>query len=132
MLEIPRNSIKSKTEEAKQKELESWKQENVYEKIPSEEQETIWTQRLISPKVINYVMSTKADLIARGFEEKKVRQTVQHVCLLESLHVFVSIAVSLSFSGFNIGSFDLKYAFFQGYQIARFIARYLYKTTTRN
>ena len=79
MLEIPQNSIKSKTEEAKQKELESWKQENVYEKIPSEEQETIWTQRLISPKVINYVMSTKADLIARGFEEKKVRQTVQHV-----------------------------------------------------
>ena len=41
MLEIPHNSIKSKTEEAKQKELESWKQENVYEKIPSEEQETI-------------------------------------------------------------------------------------------
>lgn len=79
MLEIPHNSIKSKTEEAKQKELESWKQENVYEKIPSEEQETIQTQRLISPKVINYVMSTKADLIARGFEEKKVRQTVQHV-----------------------------------------------------
>lgn len=73
------HSIKSKTEKAKQKELDSWKQENVYEKIPNEGQETIWTQRLISPKVINYVMSTKAGLIARAFEEKKVRQTVQHV-----------------------------------------------------
>ena len=41
--------------------------------------QTIWTQRLISPKVINYVMSTKAGLIARAFEEKKIRQTVQHV-----------------------------------------------------
>ena len=114
---IIHNSMKTKTEEAKQKELELWDQENVCKEVSNEGQKTIWTRWVVSSKVINDVMSTKAGLVARGFEEKEDQNIVSYspTCLHESVRLFFSIAVS---SGFDIGSIDIRCAFLQGYQSA--------------
>ena len=77
----------------------------------------IWTHWVVSSKVINGVMSTKAGLVARGFEEKEDQNITSYspTCLHESACLFFSIAVS---SGFDVGSIDIRCAFLQGYQIA--------------
>ena len=116
--EILNSSIKTETEEAKQRELTSWRQEEVYKEVPNEGQKTISTRWVITPKVINGVMSTKARLVARGFEEKEeqIIRSDSPTCLRESVRLFFSIAVSC---GFDIGSIDIKCAFLQGYSIDR-------------
>ena len=58
-------------QEAKEKELASWIQGNVYKEVLNEGQQTILTCRIVSPKVIDSIMSTKAWLFARVFEEKE-------------------------------------------------------------
>ena len=73
---------------------------------------------MISPKVINGVMSTKARFVARGFKEKEeqIIRSDSPTCLRESVRLFFSIAISC---GFDIGSIDIKCAFLQGYSIDR-------------
>ena len=116
--EILNSSIKTETEEAKQRELTSWRQEEVYKEVPNEGQKTISTRWVITTKVINGVMSTKARLVARGFEEKEeqIIRSDSPTCLRESVRLFFSIAISC---GFDIGSIDIKCAFLQGYSIDR-------------
>ena len=58
VLELLHNSIKTETEEAKQKELASWIQVDVYKELLNEGQKTISTGWVFSPKVVDGVMST--------------------------------------------------------------------------
>ena len=58
VLELLHNSIKTETEEAKQKELASWIQVDVYKELLNEGQKTILTGWVVSPKVVDGVMST--------------------------------------------------------------------------
>ena len=58
VLEPLHNSIKTETEEAKQKELTSWIQVDVYKEVLNEGQKTISTCWVVSPKVVDGVMST--------------------------------------------------------------------------
>ena len=58
VLELLHNSIKTETEEAKQKELASWIQVDVYKELLNEGQKTISTGWVVSPKVVDGVMST--------------------------------------------------------------------------
>ena len=112
------NSIKTETEEAKQKELASWIQEDVYKEVPNDGQKTISTRWVVSPKVIDNIMSTKACLVARGFKEKE-DQTIRSDSLTrlrESVRLFFSAAVS---NRVNVGLIDIKCAFLQGYNIDR-------------
>ena len=48
----------NRTEEEKQKELTSWIQVDVYKEVLNEDQKTILTCRVVSPKVVDGVMST--------------------------------------------------------------------------
>ena len=47
--EVLHNSIKTKSEKAKQKELASWIQENVYKEVPNEVQKIISICWVVSP-----------------------------------------------------------------------------------
>ena len=114
--EVLHNSIKTETEEAIQRELTAWEQENVYKEVPNEGQKLISLRWVFTPKVINGVMSTKARLVARGFEEEQYIRSDSPTCLRESVRLFFSIAIS---NGFDVGSIDIKCAFLQGYQIDR-------------
>ena len=53
VLELLHNSVKTETEEAKQKELTSWIQ------VSNEGQKTISTCCVVSPKLVDGVMSTR-------------------------------------------------------------------------
>ena len=58
VLELLQNSINTETEEAKEKELASWIQVDVYKEVLNEGQKTISTCWVVSPKVVDGVMST--------------------------------------------------------------------------
>ena len=58
VLELLHNSIQIETEEAKQKEITSWIQVDVYKEVLNEGQKTISTCWVVSPKVVDGVMST--------------------------------------------------------------------------
>ena len=58
VLEVLQISINTETEEAKQKELTSWIEVDVYKEVLNEGQKTISTCWVVSPKVVDGVMST--------------------------------------------------------------------------
>ena len=58
VLELLHNSIETETEEARQKELTSWIQVDVYKEVLNEGQKTISTFWVVSPKVVEGVMPT--------------------------------------------------------------------------
>ena len=58
VLELLHNSINTETEEAKEKELASWIQVDVYKEVLNEGQKTISTCWVVSPKVVDGVMPT--------------------------------------------------------------------------
>ena len=91
---------------------------NVYKEAPNEGQKTISTCWVVSPKVIDDVMSTQACLVARRFTEKE-NQTIRSdtpTCLWESASLFFLVAVSYEL---NVGSIDIKWASLQEYKIDR-------------
>ena len=51
------------------RELNSWREQNVYEEVHNEGQQTISVSWVIKPKIMNGKHSTKARLCTRGFEE---------------------------------------------------------------
>ena len=105
------------TEAAKLQELESWKREEVYEIVDDVGQETISVRWVITPKIVDGVTTTKARLVARGFQENVENiRTDSPTCMKESLRLLLSIASS---KDWKINSIDIKVAFLQGKQIDR-------------
>ena len=51
------------------RELNSWREQNVYEEVHNEGQQTISVRWVIKPKIIYGQHGTKARLCTRGFEE---------------------------------------------------------------
>ena len=68
VLELLHNSIKTETEEAEQKELNSWIQVDVYKDVLNEGQKTVSTCGVVSPKVVDGVMSTTFLLSPLGIQ----------------------------------------------------------------
>ena len=68
VLKLLHNSIKTETEEAEQKELNSWIQVDVYKEVLNEGQKTVSTCRVVSPKVVDGVMSTTFLLSLLGIQ----------------------------------------------------------------
>ena len=58
VLELLHNSTKIETEKAKPKELTSWMQVDVYKEVLNKGQKTISACWVVSPKVVDGVMST--------------------------------------------------------------------------
>ena len=111
------SELDNEKERAKHNELQNWINENVYEEVDDVGQETISVRWVITPKVIEGKWSTKARLVARGFEEdSSLIRTDSPTCMRETLRIVLAYAVCRHW---EINSIDIKAAFLQGKPIER-------------
>lgn len=112
------NLTKESVQNAKRKELDSWKSNNVYQEVQDEKQPYITCRWVITSKVVNGVSVAKARLVARGFEDSEVkgRQTDSPTCSKESIRVVLAIIASKKW---KCQMLDVKTAFLQGKQLER-------------
>ena len=68
---LQNNTNEKEIKEAKVKELNSWKQNYVYEEVDHRNQKLISTRWVLSEKMKDGKTIAKARLFARGFEEQK-------------------------------------------------------------
>ena len=110
------SSLKDDQNEAKSKELNSWKFQKVYEEIDDLNQPCISVRWVITPKMIDGTWTTKARLCAKGYEEDSFCRTDSPTSTKEGLRlVFCAIASKK----WLINSIDVKTAFLQGSPIDR-------------
>lgn len=98
--------------EAKNKELEKFKEFNVYEEIKDTGQSTISTRWVVT----NKDDKVKARLVARGYEDMENNQSDSPTANKISLRIFVSLACAM---GWQIQSLDIYAAFLQAEAIKR-------------
>ena len=111
------SEVDQETMKAKNTEHNNWLREDVYEEVNDNGQNTISVRWVVTPKIIDGKLSTKARLVARGFEEDKSSlRTDSPTCMRETLKIVLAIAAS---SGWDINSIDIKAAFLQGKEIDR-------------
>ena len=109
--------IDKATSNAKQKELENWIKNEVYEEVEDSGQDTISVRWVITPKLVDDQWTTKARLVARGFQENIDDLKVDSpTCMKETTRLLLSLASS---NEWKINSIDIKAAFLQGKSIDR-------------
>ena len=97
--------------------MKNWVDEMVYEEMEDKGEPTISVRWVITPKYIDGKMSTKARLVARGFEEDSTLiRTDSPTCMRESLRIVLAIAACKEWS---VNSIDIKAAFLQEKPIDR-------------
>ena len=103
--------------EAKMKELESWKENEVYREEKENGQKTISIRWIVTEKMKEGKRICKARLVARGFEERegKTRNDAP-TCSPEVLKLCLSVMIS---RGWECHSIDVKTAYLQGDLIKR-------------
>ena len=102
---------------AKEKEMENWINNEVYDEVPDEGQNTISVRWVITEKIKDTSVVTKARLVARGFEEfsNNMRKD-SPTCSKEAIRLAISIALSQQWKCHTI---DVKAAYLQGNAITR-------------
>ena len=103
---------------AKQKEIENWKKNSVFEEVAFDDQDLISTRWVITTKEKDAVMITKARLVARGFEDQATDKgkVDSPTCSKESLSLLLSI---VSMKKWQCQAIDIKTAFLQGKTLER-------------
>ena len=102
--------------EAKEREINSWRSNNVYEEVDYKGQKVISTKWIYSEKTIENKQVLKARLVARGFEESHNENNDSPTCNKETLRIMLTILLS---NHWNCNSIDIKSAFLQGKEIER-------------
>ena len=104
--------------EAKLRELQSWLDHNIYVEVSNDGQKYISTRWALTEKFVNGNKTTKARLVARGFEEHHLAKlrTDSPTYGKESLRIMIAIIIT---NGWEINSLDIKSAFLQGKEISR-------------
>ena len=102
--------------EAKERELNSWKEQYVYTEVPDNGQSTMSVRWVLKPKIINGRPSIKARLCARGFEETETFRTDSPTCSREGIRL---VLMSIASKRWKLNSIDVKTAFLQGKPIER-------------
>ena len=116
-MEILQNEImKEDLTNAKKSELDSWKKHQVYDEVENTGQKCISVRWVITPKLKNGQLYTKARLCARGFEELSDFRTDSPTCMRESVRACLCIIATNSW---KLHSIDFKTAFLQGKPIER-------------
>ena len=110
------NDLEKKVEIAKEMELESWKNFNVYKEVKNEGQKAISVRWVITEKDDLDDKRMKARLVARGFEEKEEIKSDSPTVSKEVLRTFITICSSMKWSA---NSIDIKAAFLQSEGIGR-------------
>ena len=103
---------------AKQQEIENWKKNDVFEEAQYADQNLITTRWVITTKEKDSVITTKARLVARGFEDEGVDKgkTDSPTCSRESLSLIQSL---LAMKKWKCQAIDIKTAFLQGNPLER-------------
>ena len=102
---------------AKIKEIENWRANEVYSEVDDAGQNAISTRWVVTEKIKEGKTVTKARLVARGFEEETSQlQKDSPTCLKESVKLALAIA---STKGWEVKSLDVKSAYLQGNPISR-------------
>ena len=111
------NSKSERVSQAKQNEIEKWKEEAVYDEVEDVGQQKISTTWVITEKEKEGVTVTKARLVARGNEESNEDiKTNSPTCMKDSVRMVLAIAAG---KGWKVRSLDVKAAFLQGKEIER-------------
>ena len=103
---------------AKKRELADWSRHDVYGEEDDIGQDCVSTRWVITPKLIDGKLGTKARLCARGYEEDIEFRTDSPTCWRESVKGASSI---ISTKGWDLHSIDFKTAFLQGKSIDRVV-----------
>ncbi|XP_048012163.1 uncharacterized protein LOC125245541 isoform X2 [Megalobrama amblycephala] len=103
---------------AKQEEIKSWKDNNVFEEVQDEGQKCISTRWVCTFKETLTGLVPKARLVARGFEEFDVLELQKDspTCASESLRLLVAVICQRQW---KLHSMDIKSAFLQGIELLR-------------
>ena len=102
--------------DAKEKELTSWEEFDVYEEVADTGQETLGTNWMLVEKLIDGKLGVKARLCVRGDQEKCNLRTDSPTVHKTSLHIFFMLAAQNSW---RVQTSDIKCAFLQGEAIDR-------------
>ena len=102
--------------EAQDRELQNWKQLDVYQEVDDEGQDFISVKWVPSPKEVEGKKVKKARLVARGYEEILETQTDSPTCSKESSRVAIAV---ISSKQWEINVIDIKAAFLQGKELER-------------
>ena len=115
--EVVKNLCTDALEKAKQAELESWKENCVFEEFENYGQDSLSVRWVASSKTDEKgQIVCKARLCARGFEEETVVRKDSPTCSKESVRLLDCVIASKSWS---LNSLDIKSAFLQGQEIDR-------------
>ena len=103
--------------EAKKMEIDKWIEEGVFNEVTDEGQEKLSTTWVITTKMKDGKVITKARLVVRGYEEsdKDIRSD-SPTCMKENVRMLLAVAAAMNW---NIMSLDVKAAFLQGKRIER-------------
>ena len=104
---------------AKQAELQSWIDNQVYEQLPDVGQKCITTRWVCSLKELPSGIIPKARLVARGFQDKETNVDKDSpTCGTESVRTVLAVIAQ---KGWNVHTTDIKTAFLQGAEMSRTI-----------
>lgn len=104
--------------EAKQKEIRSWVENNVFEEEADTGQKSISLKWVCTLKQTSDGILPKARLVARGFEDPDVENIEKDspTCCKSSLRAVIAITIM---NGWRLHSLDIKTAFLQGEKLDR-------------
>ena len=106
-----------KTADAKEKEFQSWLQNDVFEVVENNGQKYISVRWVITEKMVNGVLVIKARLVVRGYEENTENmQKDAPTCSREAIRILITIASAMHW---NCHTIDVKSAYLQGDNIKR-------------
>ena len=102
---------------AKEKEIQSWIENNVFETVEDMGQKAITVRWVLTEKVKDGQIITKARLVARGFEENTANlKKDSPTCSREAIRILITLASSKQW---NCHTVDVKSAYLQGDKIQR-------------
>ena len=104
-------------DQAKEKEIQNWRINDVYEEVEDRGQRVISVRWVVTEKVIDGMTKIKARLVARGFEEntESLRKD-SPTCSKETVRILLSLA---SLKSWDCHTVDVRSAYLQGNRIDR-------------
>ena len=100
--------------QARQVELQNWKDMEVYEEIKDQGQKVISTRWVITNKIYGGQKGAKASLIAHGFEDEDQVPSDSTTATKSTLKTVLAIT---AYEGWIIETIDIKAAFLQSVQL---------------
>ena len=102
--------------DAKEKELNSWEEFDVYDEVPDMGQEMLGTSWMLVKKVIDGKLGVKARLCVRGDKETNKFRTDSPAVHKTSINLFFILAAK---NNWRIQTSDIRCAFLQGEDLGR-------------